>query len=155
MDKYAKEEAPALTLDEIAQIAATAYLNKKAQEDTARNEKLKEVLEHTDAHSPEKTADFLSNIPEMHLSWRAIRQIDQNQKFARLYCMVMLKIYDGKLPLEIETILASADDDNLIKEFTRQGLVWSSRAKNIIERLHPRTYEKVFEKRYCSNGYDQ
>ena len=117
-------------------------------EDSERNIKLKEIVIKTNKTFPEEDEEFLNHIPQMHLSWPALTMLNKEKHMVEIYALVIVKIYNGTLPLEIEQRLLGLEDaDYLLISITNAGHNWSSRATTIMERQHPKAYNRIFEQR--------
>jgi len=149
------------TLEEIADDIAKKYLSKISLKNTPKHlkkceetaELLKQIIAKTDTSAPYKDEDFISHIPDMHLSWIAMEKIDKNIHMGEIYALVMTKIYKGNIPFEVEKIILALDGETLLQQITKSGHTWSSRAKTIMQRFHPKVYKLLFEVHYQPTGY--
>ena len=154
-------EAEPPTLDEIAEKTAQSYrLNRNFKESAIdlRNEEsldefLKKVAQQTSKSSPEKDEKFLQCIPKMHRSWSAMEEISRNSHMAKMYALVMTKIYEGNIPFEIEKIITVLDETELISQLKSAGLNWSPRAQRLIEKFHPKMYDRLFTECHQPTGF--
>lgn len=140
-----------LTLDEIAENVTAEYLAKKKKKallprsSEQWDELLRTVIAATSLSTPEQNEDFLENIPNMHRCWTAIKAVGASKNLARMYALVMTKIYkDENLPFEIEKIILALNEEELIWQLTKADYKWSHRAERIMSCLHPDAYKKVF-----------
>ena len=149
------ESAP-LSQEEIAELIAKDYLEKKSKKKLIPrsqeqwDEILKKVIVDatTDRGFPEQNLVFLENIPEMHRCWAAISEIGRKNYLAKIYSLVMTKIYRDGMPFEIEKVILALDDEEIIWELAKNNYRWSHRGQRIMFCLHPKAYDKVFaEKR--------
>lgn len=154
-------EAEPPTLDEIAEKTAQGYHLRRQTRETVidlRNYKdeddfLKNVARQTDKSAPEKDEKFLLCIPEMHRSWSALEEISKNNHMAQIYALVMTKIYEGNMPFEIEKIITVLDSPELISQLKSAGLNWSPRAQRLIEKFHPKMYDRLFTECHQPTGF--
>ncbi len=154
-------EAVPPTLDEIAEKVAQSYHRRKYTMESAidlrngesEDDFLKNVARQTDKSAPEKDEKFLSCIPEMHRSWSALEEINKNSHMAHMYALVMTKIYQGTIPFEIEKIITVLDSPELISQLKSAGLNWSPRAQRLIEKFHPKMYDRLFTECHQPTGF--
>lgn len=136
------------TLDEIAEAFVKKNLPelKKAATVTTPelHEQLRCVLTKTDANAPQ-SEEFMANVPIMHLSWSALEEISDHLHMRELYSLILVKIYKGHIPFEIEKNVLALENDYLIQQLTKDGHEWSHRAKTIMAKFHPQSYKKFFE----------
>jgi len=148
------------TLEQIVQRVAEAY--KKTQRykqngseaetanslDEAREAELVKIVTNA-SHSlkPERDEDFLEAIPELHCSWPAIKQVNSHANLQRVYAMIMLAIYEQKIPIEAETRILCLDNaENFVQVLDECGQEWSRRGQTLIRTQHPKLYRKMFNK---------
>lgn len=151
LNKRKELESKPLTLDEIAENVASEYLVKKKKKallprsQEQWDELLKKVIAKTSLSTPEQDEAFLENIPNMHRCWTAIKIVGGSKNQARMYALVMTKIYkDESFPFEIEKIILALEEEELIWQLTKFNYKWSHRAERIMSCLHPLAYKKVF-----------
>lgn len=154
-------EAVPPTLDEIAEKTAQSYHQRKRTKTSVidlrdggtEDDFLKNVALQTSKSAPEKDEKFLQCIPEMHHSWPALKEISQNSHMAHMYALVMTKIYEGNMPFEIEKIITVLDSPELISQLKSAGLNWSPRAQRLIEKFHPKMYDRLFTECHQPTGF--
>lgn len=154
-------EAVPPTLDEIAEQTAQSYQQRKRarksvidlRDGGTEDDFLKNIARQTSKSSPEKDEKFLSCIPEMHRSWTAMEEISRNSHMAKMYALVMTKIYEGNIPFEIEKIITVLDETELISQLKSAGLNWSPRAQRLISKFHPEVHKRLFEEYHQPTGY--
>lgn len=139
------------TPDEIAEEFVSNFLAShngkipKAKKSLELDATLRKILEHTEPSHPETNPDFMENIPLMHLSWFAMNRINQYKNMAKIYSLVLTKIYQRNIPFEIEKAILAFDTDDLILLMNKAGLEWSKRAQTVMSRMHPQIYSSTFE----------
>ena len=139
------------TQDEIAEEFVSKFLANhngkipRAKKSPELDAELRKILEHTEPSHPETNPDFMENIPLMHLSWFAMNKIDQHVNMAKIYSLVLTKIYKKNIPFEIEKAILAFDTDDLILLMNKAGLEWSKRAQTVMSRMHPKVYHSTFE----------
>lgn len=136
------------TLDDIAEAFVKKNLPELKKAATVTTPELREqlrcVLTRTDVYAPQ-SEEFMANVPIMHLSWSALEKISAHPQMRELYSLILVKIYEGHIPFEIEKHVLALEDDYLIQQLTKNGHEWSHRAKTIMSKLHPQCHERFFE----------
>ena len=147
--KELESEPP--TTDELAEVAAATYLARKAKKQLPIFSQeqwevfFKKALTATSQSHADENKDFMENIPEIHRSWWAIKEVGRSERLAKLYALVMTKVYrQESFPFEIEKIILALDGEELIWQLAKKDYTWSHRAQHIMRCLHPEAYKKVF-----------
>ena len=95
---------------------------------------------------PEADEEFLEAIPQMHNSWTAIGIINGNTHLQKIYALVMMSLYKGNIPYEVEKRIICLDNvDSFILTLTNTGQNWSHKAQSIMRSQHKDLHYRLFE----------
>lgn len=170
MEQKRKREAPLPTREDFIELAVEELkallpknpklANKRANEsDELRNERdrmLKNILANTDSSHPEQNHDFITHIPEMHLSWPTLATICKNSNFLDVYAIIVSALYknNSNHSAEQERIWLAMDSEELIRHLSIGGMEWSRSSKLMIEKQYPVTYNRLFAPKHYVGFFD-
>lgn len=119
----------------------------KVELDENQEAELRQIVTRaSQSPKPENDTEFLVSIPDLHNSWYALKLLSENKELQKVYAMIMLAIYQGKIPVDAETRILCLDNvDSFAQTLNRCGQEWSRRAKTIMRTQHPDLYNKLFE----------
>lgn len=118
-----------------------------SQLDETEEAALKQIVTHAAQESkPEQDTEFLVAIPDLHLSWFALKVISENPRLQEVYAVIMMAIHQGQIPLDAETRILCLDKvDKFAQTLNRHGQEWSRRAQTIMRKQHPDLYDRLFD----------
>jgi hypothetical protein len=141
-------------LEEIARIVAKSYKKRQPSKEASsvkldeqrENELCKIVTQASHLSNPELDEEFLTVMPDLHFSWKAIKLINQNTDLQKVYAVIMLAIYEGQIPMEAETRILCLDNvDQFVMTLNKCGHQWSRKAQTIMRTQHPKLHHRLFE----------
>ena len=97
---------------------------------------------------PEIPTEFLQIIPELHNSWTALKKINSDPFFRKIYALFMVTVYKRKIPFEVEKRIICLDNaDKFILTLNSYGQEWSRSAQVVMRSLQPHLHNQLFEQR--------
>ena len=111
---------------------------------TPRAWRIYNILDTLDLSRPITRRSFLRNVHHMHKYQFALDFLNTFHYPSESYAQEMVK--QNRCTSEIEEVLIRKDCANLLYDLNKAGHKWSPSAKELIKKLHPKTYNHFFGK---------